>query len=294
MGAEGLGPESPTDSAGGDRRRELADGLARVRARIDAACVAAGRDPGEVTLVAVTKTYPASDVVHLRHLGVRDVGENRDAEAAPKAVLVAEALAGEGPGPAESGAGRPGGGLPGVAPLGDGRPGGGLPGPAPLGAGPPTWHYIGQLQRNKARSVVRYADMVHSVDRPALVEALAAAVARERPDRPLDVLLQLSLDGAVGRGGVPEPELAALADAVLARPELRLRGLMAVAPLDWEAARAFGVLAEYTSKFLVGYPTATVLSAGMSGDLAEAIAFGATHVRVGSAILGSRPPAGLA
>ncbi|MEV6525527.1 YggS family pyridoxal phosphate-dependent enzyme [Longispora sp. NPDC051575] len=260
----GSGPESAADSAGDTRRRELADGLARVRARIDAACAAAGRDPGEVTLVAVTKTYPASDVVHLRHLGVRDVGENRDAEAAPKAALVAEALAGE------------------------------IPGPAGLGAGQPIWHYIGQLQRNKARSVVRYADMVHSVDRPALVEALAAAVARERPDRPLDVLLQLSLDGAVGRGGVPRPELAALADAVLARPELRLRGLMAVAPLDWEAARAFGVLAEYTSTFLVGYPTATVLSAGMSGDLAEAIAFGATHVRVGSAILGSRPPAGLA
>ncbi|MFD1077634.1 YggS family pyridoxal phosphate enzyme [Longispora fulva] len=251
------------------RRAELADGLARVRARIAAACAAAGRDPGEITLVAVTKTYPASDVVHLRHLGVRDVGENRDAEAAPKAALVAGALAGWAPGAAGTGA-------------------------AAFGGGPLTWHYIGQLQRNKARSVVRYADMVHSVDRESLVDALAAAVARERPDRPLDVLLQLSLDGAVGRGGVPEPELMALAEAVVRRPELRLRGLMAVAPLDWEAARAFGVLAEYTAKFLVGYPTATVLSAGMSGDLAEAIAFGATHVRVGSAILGSRPPAGLA
>ncbi|WP_412544311.1 alanine racemase [Longispora sp. K20-0274] len=282
----------------------MADGLARVRAQIAAACAAAGRDPGEITLIAVTKTYPASDVVHLRHLGVRDVGENRDAEAAPKAALVAAALAGRAPGASEPVGGTPAAAGLGAGPLGAGpqgafgsgvgATGGGPPGAAALGGGPLTWHYIGQLQRNKARSVVGYADMVHSVDRAALVDALAAAVARVRPDRPLDVLLQLSLDGAPGRGGVPEPELMALADAVAARPELRLRGLMAVAPLNWEAARAFGVLAEYTAKFLVGYPTATVLSAGMSGDLAEAIAFGATHVRVGSAILGSRPPAGLA
>lgn len=240
-------PETTTGSAEA-RRGELAAALDRVRSRIAAACRDAGRDVTDVTLVAVTKTYPASDVRHLLDLGVRDIGENRDAEAASKAAEV-------GPGP--------------------------------------RWHFVGQLQRNKCRSVVRYAHMVHSVDRPALVTALAAAVARERPE-PLDVLVQLSLDGDPSRGGVLPEELDALAELVLTRPELSLRGLMAVAPLGWEPARAFALLARYVADFRVKYPTATVLSAGMSGDLTEAIRFGATHVRVGSALLGRRPTPGLA
>ncbi len=140
------------------RRQELAANLIDVRARLAAACTAAGRSPDEVTLVAVTKTFPASDVLHLATLGVHDIGENRDQEAAPKAAQVSAA---------------------GVA---------------------VRWHFIGQLQRNKARSVVRYASLVHSVDSVRLADALAEAVARERSG-PLQVLVQVSIDGVPGRGG---------------------------------------------------------------------------------------------
>ncbi|MGR6321110.1 YggS family pyridoxal phosphate-dependent enzyme [Micromonospora soli] len=235
-----------------DRRAELAAGLARVRARIADACAAAGRDRGEVTLVAVTKTYPAGDVVALAGLGVTDVGENRDQEAAPKAADVAAA---------------------GVT---------------------PRWHFIGQLQRNKCRSVVRYADVVQSVDSVRLAGALDAAAAAGR-DRPLDVLVQVSIDGDPARGGAlpdsadPERGLDPVAEAVAGAGALRLAGLMAVAPLGWAPERAFARLAEVAERFRGRHPEATVLSAGMSGDLEIAIGYGATHVRVGSALLGMRP-----
>jgi PLP dependent protein len=235
-----------------DRRAELATGLARVRTRIADACADAGRDRGEVTLVAVTKTYPASDVVHLAALGVRDIGENRDQEAAPKAAEVAAA---------------------GVA---------------------VRWHFVGQLQRNKARSVVRYADLVHSVDGVRLAGALAHAAARDRP-APLDVLVQVSIDGDPERGGSvagpdaePNRQLDRVTEAVASAGSLRLRGLMAVAPLDWEPERAYARLAEVVARLRTRYPDATVVSAGMSADLEPAIAFGATHVRIGSALLGNR------
>ncbi|WP_200209738.1 YggS family pyridoxal phosphate-dependent enzyme [Micromonospora coerulea] len=235
-----------------DRRAELAAGLAQVRARIADACAAAGRDRAEVTLVAVTKTYPAGDVVALAGLGVADVGENRDQEAAPKAAEVAAA---------------------GVT---------------------PRWHFIGQLQRNKCRSVVRYADVVQSVDSVRLAGALDAAAAAGR-DRPLDVLVQVSIDGDPARGGAlpdstdPDRGLGPVAAALAGAGALRLGGLMAVAPLGWEPERAFARLAEVTEQFRRDHPQATVLSAGMSGDLETAIGYGATHVRVGSALLGMRP-----
>ncbi|MFG2055832.1 YggS family pyridoxal phosphate-dependent enzyme [Micromonospora sp. NPDC048930] len=235
-----------------DRRAELAAGLARVRARIADACAAAGRDRSEVTLVAVTKTYPAGDVVALAGLGVTDVGENRDQEAAPKAAEAAAAGAS------------------------------------------PRWHFIGQLQRNKARSVVRYADVVQSVDSVRLAGALDAAATAGR-DRPLDVLVQVSIDGDPARGGAlpdaadPDRGLYPVAEAVAGAGALRLGGLMAVAPLGWEAERAFARLAEVAQRFRDRFPEATVLSAGMSGDLEIAIGYGATHVRVGSALLGMRP-----
>ncbi|WP_433312239.1 YggS family pyridoxal phosphate-dependent enzyme [Micromonospora chersina] len=242
--------DSPT-TVRPDRRAEFAAGLARVRARIADACAAAGRDRGEVTLVAVTKTYPAADVVALAGLGVTDVGENRDQEAAPKAAEVA-------------------------------------------GAGAtPRWHFIGQLQRNKARSVVRYADVVQSVDSVRLAVALDGAAAAAR-DRPLDVLVQVSVDGDPARGGAlpdvtdPDRGLGPVAAAVAGAGGLRLAGLMAVAPLGWEPDRAFARLAEVVARFRVDHPEATVLSAGMSGDLEIAIEYGATHVRVGSALLGMR------
>ncbi|MFR9777680.1 YggS family pyridoxal phosphate-dependent enzyme [Micromonospora sp. MS34] len=235
-----------------DRRAELAAGLARVHARIADACAAAGRDRGEVTLVAVTKTYPAADVVALAGLGVTDVGENRDQEAAPKAAEAAAAGA------------------------------------------TPRWHFIGQLQRNKCRSVVRYADVVQSVDSVRLAGALDAAAAGAR-DRPLDVLVQVSIDGDPARGGAlpdsadPDRGLDPVAGAVAGAGALRLGGLMAVAPLGWEPERAFARLAEVAQRFCDRFPEATALSAGMSGDLEIAIGYGATHVRVGSALLGMRP-----
>src|SRR5687768_6735048 len=186
------------------RRTELAASLDEVRGRIGRACTAAGRDPGSVTLVAVTKTYPASDVTLLAGLGVTDVGENKDQEAAAKVAAV----------------------------------------DVPL-----RWHFVGQLQRNKAKSVVTYADVVESVDSVRLAGALGAAAARLR-DRPLDVLVQVSIDGDPDRGGAiaagadPDRDLWRVAAAVAGAEGLRLAGVMAVAPREWEPERAFATLAE--------------------------------------------------
>ena len=148
------------------------------------------------------------------------------------------------------------------------------------------WHYIGGLQSNKAAAVATYADVVESVDRSKLVAPLDKGAER----RAVDVLLQVSLDApdTGGRAGCSPSELPALAAAVAGASNLTLRGLMAVAPLGEDPAAAFGRLAEIRATFLTSYPQATVLSAGMSGDMEQAIAAGATHVRVGSAILGSR------
>jgi len=246
------------DTAGKSRRTELAGNLRAVRARLAAACAEAGRDADEVTLVAVTKTRPAVDVVHLAALGVPDIGENRDQEAAPKAAEVAAT------------------------------------------GTQVRWHFVGKLQRNKCGSVVRYADMVHSVDSVRLAATLAEAVHRHR-ERPIDVLVQVSIDGDPARGGAvtvvnqghePTEENIAL-DRVLARVAaadgLTLQGLMAVAPLGWEPARAYETLAEIVAGVRGDYPSCTVLSAGMSDDFEAAIGYGATHVRVGSALLGNRP-----
>ena len=228
-----------------DRRAQLAANLDEVRQRIARACAAAGRSPREITLVAVTKTYPASDVVLLTSLGITDVGENKDQEAAAKA---AEARA--------------------------------------AGA-TPRWHFVGQLQRNKARSVVRYADVVESVDSVRLAAALDKA-AGELRDEPLEVLVQASLDESPGRGGAHGDELWAVVDAVAASPSLRLAGLMAVAPLGAAPGPAFAALHALSARLIADHPGAAIVSAGMSGDLEEAIAHGATHVRIGTSLLGMR------
>ncbi|MFF0471689.1 YggS family pyridoxal phosphate-dependent enzyme [Micromonospora zamorensis] len=243
-----------TDSSatvGPDRHAEIAAGLAQVRSRIADACAQAGRDRADITMIAVTKTYPASDVLALAGLGVTDMGENRDQEAAGKAAEVAAA---------------------------------GMR---------PRWHFIGQLQRNKARSVVRYADVVQSVDSVRLARALANAAADR--EVPLDVMVQVSIDGDAARGGAlpgsaeKDAGLEPVAEAVADAPGLRLVGLMAVAPLGWEPDRAFAQLAEVAGVFRTVHPGAAELSAGMSGDFDIAIRYGATHVRVGSALLGMRP-----
>jgi pyridoxal phosphate enzyme (YggS family) len=230
------------------RRDEIAAGLDDVRRRIADAAAAAGRSGDDVTLVVVTKFFPASDIRLLAELGVTDVGENRHPEAGDKL--------------AECGV------------FGD------------LGL---RWHFIGGLQSNKAAAVGSYADVVESVDRVKLVNALNRG-AHERSHE-IDVLLQVSLDppGREGRAGADARDLPALADAVDAAGMLRLRGLMAIAPLGEEPRAAFDRLAEVQASFLAERPDATWLSAGMSNDFEAAIGAGATHVRVGSAILGARP-----
>ena len=226
------------------RRDDLAGNLAAVRVRIDRACAAAGRDPAAITLVAVTKTFPAADVRLLAELGVSDVGENRDQEAAPKHAECTDLSL--------------------------------------------RWHFVGRLQRNKCRSVATYADVVHSVDRLPLVAALSAAAVAA--GREIDALVQVALedDPDPGRGGTPPARVLEIAAALADAPSLRPAGVMAVAPLGGDPDTAFGRLAEVAATVRRVHPGATIVSAGMSGDLEAAIRHGATHVRIGTALLGHR------
>ena len=154
------------------------------------------------------------------------------------------------------------------------------------------WHLIGQLQRNKVNAAAKWADVIESVDRLELV----AAIGRAADSRPhgLDVLLQINVadDPQPGRGGATPDEVERLAAAVIAERTLTLAGVMAVAPLEVEPERAFARLAQVHDSLLANYPWATTRSAGMSGDLEAAVAAGATHVRIGTAILGTRPAVG--
>jgi PLP dependent protein len=228
-----------------DRSRELGEHLRRAREAVAAACRDAGREPDSVRIIAVTKTFPASDAAALVAAGQSDLGENRDQEAAPKAAALADA---------------------------------GLE---------PVWHFVGQLQRNKTRSVAAYAHWVHSVDRARLADALdSAATARGRR---LDVLIQVSLDDDLRRGGVPGADLPALAERIAAAESLRLKGVMAVAPLDWRPLKAFERLAALAEAVRRVEPAAVEISAGMSDDFPAAIACGATMVRLGRTVLGERP-----
>ncbi|MGE5287874.1 MAG: YggS family pyridoxal phosphate-dependent enzyme [Micromonosporaceae bacterium] len=236
----------------GGRAKELAENLAALRVRLAAACDRAGRDVAEITVIAVTKTWPASDVRLLADLGLTDIGENRDAEAAPKAAECADL--------------------------------------------PLTWHFVGQLQSRKCRSVVRYADFVHSVDRPHLVRVLAAEA--RKAGRVITGLVQVNFDPEGGtsppsgapRGGIRPGGAVALADEVASEDSLRLGGVMAVAPLGAPPREAFEKLAEIAAEVRARHPGATIISAGMTGDLEEAIEAGATHVRIGTALLGARRP----
>lgn len=235
------------------RRQEVADNLARVQERVTAACARSGRSTDEVTLVAVTKTFTVDDVAHLAALGLRDVGENRDGEAAAK---VAQARA--------------------------------------AGLTDLVWHFVGQVQRNKAGSVASYADVVHSVDRLRLVAALDRGA--RSAGRRVVALVQVDLrepPAGDGRGGAAPEDVDEIAAALDAADDLVLGGVMAVAPLDTGPAaldRAFARLEDRSHRLRTAYPEATIVSAGMSGDLEAAIGRGATHLRVGTALLGSRPP----
>ena len=148
---------------------------------------------------------------------------------------------------------------------------------------PLRWHFVGQLQSNKARQVRAFASAVHSLDRPSLVDALRS------DDRELDCFVQLNLTDDPGRGGVSETEFLSLSERVLRTPGLRLRGVMAVAPLGEEPRRAFARVRQASERLRTIAPDADAISAGMSGDFAEAIAEGATHLRLGTAITGMRP-----
>ena len=242
-----------------DRRTELAANLVKVEERIVAACVAAGRKREDLTLIVVTKTYPAEDVRILSELGVRHVAENRDQDAAPKAAACSDL--------------------------------------------PLSWHFVGQLQTNKVRSVVGYADVVQSVDRARLVTALSKEAVRT--GREVGCLIQVALDaeqsasgkaGLGARGGVGAEGVEELGVLVAEAPGLRLDGLMTVAPLTGPYAgrerAAFERLMDLSTDLRRAHPAANMVSAGMSADLEHAVAAGATHVRVGTAVLGVRPRLG--
>jgi pyridoxal phosphate enzyme (YggS family) len=215
-----------------NRKEELSQNLELVRSKI--AKVA----NHEVTLIAVTKTFPVSDAQILNELGVRDFGENRDAEGAEKAAVVSG-----------------------------------------------TWHFQGQIQSNKLKSITSWASVIHSLDDPRHFEIIEKVA-----PHPLQIFLQVSLDGAHHRGGAGLEELHSLAALVEKSETHTLAGLMSVPPVEMDPNEAFAQLAVIHTEFMKLFPGAKSLSAGMSGDYEEAISHGATHVRVGSSILGSRSP----
>ena len=231
-----------------NRLADIQSNLEKINSRIAEASSRSKRNISEITLIAVTKTYPASDVDLLKQLGIENVGENKDQEASGKISQVKEKF---------------------------------------------SWHFIGQLQSNKAKSVVTYADLIHSVDRLSLAKELqksASAIAKKQK-----VLIQVDLDQSgpdASRGGVWPADLAGLAQFISQSENLELAGLMSVAPLGENPSEAFERLAQIRSDFLKNYPNAVILSAGMSEDLEAAIEHGATHLRIGSALLGERPKIG--
>lgn len=231
------------------RRNELAANLAAVRERIVAAARAAGRAPAEITLVAISKTFPAHDVAALLALGVTDFGENRDQEAAAKVSDVADLV----------------------------------------DRAPPRWHFVGHVQRKKAGSVASYADLVHSLDRSELAAALGRAAQRAERTLDVLLQVSLDEEaGTAGRAGVAPAAVTALAERVLTTRGLRLAGVMGLAPREGEPAAAFERLAGVSAHVQGLSTTAVVVSAGMSGDLEAAIAHGSTLVRVGTALFGGR------
>ncbi len=246
-------------SDAGARDVELMNSLARLRRRLAQAAEAVGRKPTDIELLPVTKFFPATDVAILAKLGCRCFGESREQDAAAKTAAVAALL------PAAT-------------------------------AREIAWHMVGQLQRNKAKSIAVWADTVHSVSSSRVVTALDRAVAQVIAAggraRPLHVYVQLSLDGDVSRGGIDIADRSgvdALCDQVAGSRALRLVGVMSVPPLRADPDAAFARLAEERSRVQTRHPEAVGLSAGMSDDLEIAVKHGSTCVRVGTALLGRRP-----
>ena len=236
----------------------MTDALAALRSRLAAAAKAAGRKVEEIQLLPITKFFPATDVAILSSLGCAAFGESREQEAAAKVSEVARLLGGRDP--------------------------------------RPHWHMVGQIQRNKARSLATWAHTVHSVSSPRLVQALdrtvAVALSEGRRESPLQVYVQISLDGDVSRGGVDVADAKAV-DDICAQVEgtesLKLVGLMGIPPLDWAPDKAFALLQSEHQRVRRAHPGAVGLSAGMSNDIESAVKHGSTCVRVGTALLGRRP-----
>jgi len=226
--------------SGLDRKEELSRSLSDVQARIHDATARVSRKTEEVTLVAVTKTYPVSDVEILRQLGLTNFGENRSAEGLEKSALVSA-----------------------------------------------HWHFQGQIQSNKIAAISSWARTVHSLDDLSHVAKFDRAVG-EIPEKRLNIFIQISLDGDSTRAGVTGDDLLALGQAISSAKNLDLVGLMVVPPVQAEPEKAFSEVAELAQRFRNEFPMAQSLSAGMSGDYEIAIAHGATHIRVGSQILGPR------
>ena len=224
------------------RKDQILSNLESVKEKISAAAQAAGRSPSEITLIAVTKTFPVSDLEILYELGVRNFGENRDQEAAPKVSAL------------------------------------------PAGI---TWHFQGGIQSNKLKSISNWASVIHSVDK----FKYAQMISQFSVGKTKEIFIQVSLDTLPqSREGVDPADLMQLAEQIMSLPNLQVKGLMAVAPLDQPTEQAFVRLQQIQQKFIQLYPAASSLSSGMSGDYELAISLGATHVRIGSSILGNRSP----
>jgi pyridoxal phosphate enzyme (YggS family) len=222
------------------RKDQILSNLESVKEKISAAAQAAGRSPSEITLIAVTKTFPVSDLEILYELGVRNFGENRDQEAAPKVGVL----------------------------------------PADI-----TWHFQGGIQSNKLKSISNWASVIHSVDK----FKYAQMISQFSVGKTKEIFIQVSLDTLPqSREGVDPADLMQLAEQIMSLPNLEVKGLMAVAPLDQPTEQAFVRLQQIQQKFIQLYPAASSLSSGMSGDYELAISLGATHVRIGSSILGNR------
>jgi pyridoxal phosphate enzyme (YggS family) len=220
-----------------NRKSEIEANLVDVKSRIEKAAKAAGRSADEITLVAVTKTFPVSDIEFLYQLGVRDFGENRDQEGSNKAPQLPDDC---------------------------------------------IWHFQGQIQSNKLKSIALWADVIHSLDDLSHAKKLSSLVADH------DVFIQLSLDNQPNRGGVAPEDLDSFAQSVAELGNLKIRGLMAVAPLDEEPKQAFARLNLLSKELIKSLPMAREISAGMSNDFEAAISEGATLIRIGSQILGVR------
>ncbi|MCX6496913.1 MAG: YggS family pyridoxal phosphate-dependent enzyme [Rhodoluna sp.] len=227
----------------------LAERLQSIQQRIDGAAKAASRSKSEIELVIVTKNHGFELALELLALGENQFGENRDQEASAKAAQVSQSLA-----------------------------------PGELA---PTWHFVGQLQTNKVKSMLTYTSVLHSLDRLSLLKELEKQLVKT-PEATLDAFIELNLTDDPNRGGIELKNLLEFAEQVLKVSQIRLLGVMGVAGLGVEPAVDFATILSSSEKLQSISASSKYISAGMSGDFETAIGFGATHLRIGTAITGNR------